>query len=87
MLEKYEQYRQRNEVLEKGYLEKETLYLRIKTENEQLADQLYGFKRVAEDCKQENTILKTKLNNAEQIAKSNGEQAVALKISKEKFEN
>lgn len=87
MLEKYELYRQRNDTLEKGYLEKETLYLRIKGENESLADQLYGFKRVAEDCKQENTILRSKLVNAEQTAKTNGEQAVTFKISKEKFEN
>lgn len=51
MLEKYELYRIRNETLEKGYLEKENLYIKIKSENETLADQLYGFKRVAEDCK------------------------------------
>lgn len=87
MLEKYELYRQRNEVLEKSYLDKEHLYLKIKGENEQLSDQVYGYKRVAEDCKQENTLLKTKLINAEQTSKTNGEQAVSFKISKEKFEN
>lgn len=87
MLEKYELYRQRNEVLEKSYLDKEHLYLKIKGENEQLSDQVYGYKRVAEDCKQENTLLKTKLMNAEQTSKTNGEQAVSFKISKEKFEN
>lgn len=47
MLEKYELYRQRNEVLEKSYLDKEHLYLKIKGENEQLSDQVYGYKRVA----------------------------------------
>lgn len=87
MLEKYEVYRQRNEMLEKSQLEKEQLYVRIKSENEHLADQVYGHKRVAEDLKQENTILKQKLYSAEQAAKTNGEQAIAFKISKEKFEN
>ena len=58
MIEKYELYRARNETLEKGMLDKEQLYIKIRSENEQLADQLYGFKRIAEDCKQENVILK-----------------------------
>lgn len=61
--------------------------MKIKGENDLLSDQVYGYKRVAEDCKQENTLLKTKLQNAEQSAKTNGEQAVSYKISKEKFEN
>jgi len=65
MLQKYEQYRQRNEVLEKATLDKEALYLKIKTENDLLVDQLYGHKRVAEDYKQENIILKTKLTSFE----------------------
>lgn len=47
---------------------------------------MYGCKRIAEDCKQENVILKQKLQNSEQLAKTNGEQAVSFKISKEKFE-
>jgi len=34
MLQKYEQYRQRNEVLEKATLDKEALYLKIKSEND-----------------------------------------------------
>ena len=38
MHEKYETYRQRNEVLEKHYLEKETLYFKIKSENDQISD-------------------------------------------------
>lgn len=51
MHEKYETYRQRNEVLEKHYLEKETLYFKIKSENDQISDQLYSFKRISEDLK------------------------------------
>jgi hypothetical protein len=31
-------------------------------------------------------VLKTKLQTQEQLAKTNGEQAIAFKISKEKFE-
>jgi hypothetical protein len=31
-------------------------------------------------------VLKTRLQTQEQLAKTNGEQAIALKISKEKFE-
>ena len=73
MFEKYELYRQRNQTLEKGMLDKEALYIKIKSENEQMADQLYGLKRVAEDCKQENVVLKQKLLNNEQLAKTNGE--------------
>jgi hypothetical protein len=38
MMEKYELYRQKNEQLEKTTLEKESLYLKIKTENDELAD-------------------------------------------------
>jgi len=72
--------------LEKSTLDKESLYLKIKNENDHLVDQLYGHKRISEDYKQENVILKTKLQSQEQLAKNNGEQAIALKISKEKFE-
>jgi len=38
MFEKYELYRQRNQTLEKGMLDKEALYIKIKSENEQMAD-------------------------------------------------
>lgn len=86
MLEKYELYRQRNEVLEKNALDKEALYLKIKNENDLLVDQLYGHKRIAEDYKQENVVLRTKLQTLEQISKTNQDQATALKISKERFE-
>ena len=41
MMEKYELYRQRNEVLEKKALDKEALYLKIKSENDHVADSLY----------------------------------------------
>lgn len=49
MVEKYEIYRQRNEGLEKTNLEKESLYVQIKAENDKLADALYNVKRQAEE--------------------------------------
>ena len=45
MMEKYETYRLRNEGLEKKALEKENLYVVIKSENDKLANQLYQLKR------------------------------------------
>jgi hypothetical protein len=38
MVEKYELYRQRNDSLEKTTLEKEQLYLKIKSENDVISD-------------------------------------------------
>lgn len=64
MMEKYELYRQRNETLEKTTLEKEQLYLKIKSENDSLSDQCYTLKRVAEDLRQENSLLAAKLQNS-----------------------
>lgn len=42
MMEKYELFRQRNELLEKKSLDKETLYVKIKHENDELADKYYA---------------------------------------------
>lgn len=53
MMEKYEVYSERNKTLEKKALEKEQLYVSIKSENETLANQLYQVKRQAEDYRQE----------------------------------
>ena len=41
MMEKYEVYAERNKILEKKALEQEKLYVTIKAENEDLANQLY----------------------------------------------
>ena len=51
MLEKYEIYRSRNELLEKQNLEKEGLYVQIKSENDKISDSLYQIKRQAEDLR------------------------------------
>jgi len=45
MMEKYETYRLRNDALEKKSLEKENLYVVIKSENDNLANQVYQLKR------------------------------------------
>ena len=45
MMEKYETYRIRNEGLEKKALEKENLYVVIKSDNDKLANQIYQLKR------------------------------------------
>lgn len=86
MQEKYELYLLRNETLEKGYAEKEALYMKIKSENEVLADQVYSLKRISEDYKQENSLTRSKLQSLEEVAKTSNEQAIALKISRDKFE-
>ena len=86
MMEKYELYRQRNEQLERTTLEKESLYLKIKTENDVLADQVYTLKRVTEDLKQETTLLTSKLITAQETSKTATEQSFALKVSKDRFE-
>ena len=49
MMEKYETYRLRNEGLEKKALEKENLYVVIKSDNDKLANQVYQLKRQVED--------------------------------------
>lgn len=73
MQEKYELYLLRNEVLEKGYAEKEGLYMKMKSENEALADQIYSFKRISEDYKQEAQLAKLKLQSLEDTAKTSNE--------------
>lgn len=86
MVEKYELYRQRNEQLEKTALEKEQLYLKIKSENDVLSDQLYTIKRVAEDLKQENSLISAKLTNVSETAKTAQEQATSFKAGKDRYE-
>ena len=65
MMEKYEVFRQRNELLEQTTLTKEKLYTEIKAENDQIANQLYSVRRQAEDYRQENQILTTKLTTCQ----------------------
>ena len=86
MMEKYEVYSERNKTLEKKALEKEQLYVTIKSENETLANQLYQVKRQAEDYRQEKQILESKFNTAESLCKQATEQAASLKTTKEQLE-
>lgn len=83
MMEKYEVYCERNKTLEKTALEKEQLYVSIKSENETLANQLYQIRRQAEDLRQEKQILESKFNTAESLCKQATEQANSLKVAKE----
>ena len=83
MMEKYEVYAERNKTLEKKALDKEQLYVSIKSENETLANQLYQVKRQAEDYRQEAQILESKFNTAESLCKQATEQAGSLKATKE----
>jgi hypothetical protein len=69
MMEKYEVYAERNKILEKKALEQEKLYVTIKAENEDLANQLYQVKRQAEDFRQEKLILESKFNTADSLCK------------------
>lgn len=83
MMEKYEVYADRNKTLEKKTLEKEQLYISIKSENETLAHSLYQVKRQSEDYRQENQILESKYFTAESLCKQATEQANSLKVTKE----
>ena len=65
MLEKYEVFRERNENLEKQATQKEKLYVEIKAENDKIANELYSIRRQAEDYRQENQVLTTKLTSCE----------------------
>jgi hypothetical protein len=47
---------------------------------------MYGLKRINEDLKQDLAVSKAKLVNSEQLAKSNGEQAVSFKLARDKHE-
>ncbi len=67
MVDKYEEQRQRNEMLEKTAIEKERLYHEIKNENDQLANQSYKMQRGIEELANEQRILETKLKNCEAI--------------------
>ena len=86
MMEKYEVYAERNKTLEKKALDKEQLYVSIKSENETLAHQLYTVKRQAEDFRQEKQILESKFNTADSLCKQATEQATSLKATKEQLE-
>jgi hypothetical protein len=52
MMEKYELFRQRNELLEKKAFDKESLYVQIKHENDELAGKYYTEMRQSEELRQ-----------------------------------
>ena len=67
MVDKFEEQRQRNEMLEKTAIEKERLYHEIKLDNDQIANQSYKMQRGIEELANERRILETKLKNCEAI--------------------
>jgi hypothetical protein len=69
MMEKYELFRQRNELLEKKALDKETLYVQIKHENDELAAKFYSESRQSEELRQSNLVLDSKLKSIETLLK------------------
>ena len=75
MMEKYETYRIRNEGLEKKALEKENLYVVIKSENDNLSNQVYQFKRQVEDLRQEKQLLDSKLSSSDSQLKNASDKA------------
>lgn len=86
MMEKYELFRQRNDLLEKKALDKETLYVQIKHENDELAGKYYAEVRQAEELRQANTILDSKLKACESLLSQTQEQANSNKQTKEQLE-
>ena len=78
MMEKYETYRVRNEGLEKKALEKENLYVVIKSENDNLANQVYQLKRQVEDLRQSNQLFESKHTSSEQQLKLASDKANSL---------
>ena len=86
MMEKYETYRIRNEGLEKKALEKENLYVVIKSENDNLSNQVYQFKRQVEDLRQEKQLLDSKLSSSDSQLKNASDKATALQTKTEQQE-
>ena len=78
MMEKYETYRMRNDALEKKALEKENLYVVIKSENDNLSNSVYQLKRGLEDLRQENQLLTSKHAAASSELKTASDKATAL---------
>ena len=83
MMEKYELFRQRNELLEKKTLDKETLYVQIKHENDELSAKYSQQMRQAEELRQTNAILNSKLKSCEANLKQATEQASSHNTAKE----
>ena len=86
MMEKYETYRQRNELLEKKALDKENLYVVIKGENDKLSNSVYQLKRQVEDLRQERQLLDSKYTSADSQLKSVMEKASSFQTKNEQIE-
>jgi hypothetical protein len=83
MMEKYELFRQRNDILEKKALDKEALYGKMKHENDEISQKYYSEMRQAEELRQAYAIIDSKLKSNETLLKQTSEQASSLKNTKE----
>ena len=86
MMEKYELFRQRNELLEKKSLDKETLYVQVKHENDQLSAKYSSEMHQAEELRQTNQILASKLKACEANLSKATEQAHSHNSAREQLE-
>lgn len=86
MMEKYELFRQRNEVLEKKALDKEALFAQLKHDADEASAKFYAEMRQAEELRQTNAILDSKLKACEALLKQTSEQASSNKVAKEQLE-
>lgn len=84
MVDKYEEQKQRNEMLEKTAIEKERLYHEIKLENDQLANQSYKLQRGNEEFANQQRILEAKLKNCEAILRQTQDESRQLRLAHEK---
>ncbi len=84
MLEKYENYKNRNEYLEKTAQEKEQLYGEVKSQHDQLAHSHHTLQRKHEDNVNALKLLENKLKVAGENLKTVEEERKALKI---KYDN
>jgi len=86
VLEKYEHYRSRNELLEKEAAEKERLYREIKLECESLADEKFRLARLNEDFGNQKHILEQKVKVLEEERKKSEEEQKGVRESIEELE-
>ena len=87
MVDKYEEQRQLNQMLDKNSSEKERLYNEIKLENDHLANQSYKLSRLVEDLSNEKRIYETKLKNCESILRTTQEDLRAVKSAHDKADS
>jgi chaperonin cofactor prefoldin len=79
LMEKYELFRTRNEILEKVALEKEKLYNEIKVAHDQASQRLYSTTKQLEEVRNQREVLEVRVRNLEDNQKSREQQLKTLK--------